>query len=168
MDIQISSNFERLIFEVSGRDAERVRAVMAEFAEKGMFTLSEAERARIADTFSAHRVDEAETAATIARVYRETGYLADPHTAVGLAAAEREAEAEGADAASPMIALATAHPAKFPDAMERAAARSADVPERLQKVLSGTEQYSTLDANADTVRQFIRERARSIARGVQS
>lgn len=164
MDIQISSNFERLIFEASGRDAARVRAVMAEFAENGAFTLSEAERAAIAGVFSAHRVDEAETAATIARVYRETGYLADPHTAVGLAAAEREAE----DTSSPMIALSTAHPAKFPDAMERAAARSADVPERLQKVLSGAEQYSTLDANADTVRHFIHERTRSIPRGIHS
>jgi threonine synthase len=164
MDIQISSNFERLIFEASGRDAARVRAVMAEFAENGAFTLSEAERAAIAGVFSAHRVDESETAATIARVYRETGYLADPHTAVGLAAAEREAE----DVSSPMIALSTAHPAKFPDAMERAAARSADVPERLQKVLSGTEQYSTLDANADTVRHFIHERTRSIPRGIHS
>jgi threonine synthase len=164
MDIQISSNFERLIFEASGRNAERVRAVMTEFAENGAFTLHEEERAAIANLFSAHRVDEAETAATIARVYRETGYLADPHTAVGLAAADREAE----DASSPMIALSTAHPAKFPDAIERAAARSPDVPERLQKVLSGTEQYSTLDANADKVRHFIHERTRSIPRGIHS
>lgn len=161
MDIQISSNFERLIFEASGRDAGRVRGLMSDFAGNGTFTLSERERASIADVFSAHRVDEEETAATIARVYRESGYLADPHTAVGLAAAAREDE----DTSAPMIALSTAHPAKFPDAMERAVSRSAEVPERLQKVLSGEERFSTLDANTDAVRRYINERARIVPQG---
>jgi threonine synthase len=164
MDIQVSSNFERLIFEVAGRDGERVRALMAEFAEDGAFTLSADELAGIRDVFSAHRVDEAETEGAIARIWRETGYMADPHTAVGLAAAAREED----DPASPMVVLATAHPAKFPAAMEKAVARLPEVPERLQKVLSGEEQYATLDANADAVRRFMTERARITERGGRS
>ncbi len=161
MDIQVSSNFERLIFEACGRDAGRVRGLMADFAEKGAFTLSDAELAAVRAHFSAHRVDEAETEAAIARTWREAGYLADPHTAVGLAAAAREENAP----ASPMIVLATAHPAKFPAAMEKAVARLATVPERLQKVLSGDERYATLDGNADAVRRFITERARITQEG---
>jgi threonine synthase len=151
----VSSNFERLIFEAAGRDAARVRALMADFAKDGAFTLGADELAAIHEVFSAHCVDEAETAAAIAQLWRETGYMADPHTAVGLAAAAREED----DPASPMIVLATAHPAKFPAAMEKAVARLPEVPARLQKVLSGEEQYATLDANADAVRRFMAERA---------
>ncbi len=164
MDIQVSSNFERLIFEACERDPGRVRELMTDFAEKGTFTLSDAELAAIRAHFSAHRVDEAETEAAIARVWREAGYLADPHTAVGLAAAAREED----DPASPMIVLATAHPAKFPAAMEKAVARLAAVPERLQKVLSVDERYATLDGDADTVRRFITERARIAQEGGRS
>ncbi|MEJ2118106.1 MAG: threonine synthase, partial [Alphaproteobacteria bacterium] len=139
MDIQVSSNFERLIFEAGGRGGARVRSLMAEFAENGAFTLSEAERASIASIFTAHRVDEAETEAAIARIWRQTGYMADPHTAVGLGAAAKEAD----DPSTPMVVLSTAHPAKFPYAMERAAGRLPEVPERLQKVLSGQAQFAT-------------------------
>lgn len=156
MDIQVSSNFERLIFEASGRDAGRVRALMQEFAEEGAFALSQPELAYMREVFSAHSTDEDATARTIANTYRETGYLADPHTAVGLAAARKELP----NSAAPMILLATAHPAKFPAAMERANVPMAAVPERLQKVLSGEEAYAILDAHPETVRAFIKERAR--------
>lgn len=164
MDIQVSSNFERLIFEACGRDSGRVRALMAEFAAKGAFTLAASELASINSVFSAHRVDEAETARTIARIYRDTGTMADPHTAVGLAAAAKEED----DPSSPMIVLATAHPAKFPAAMEKAVARLPEVPERLQKALSGEEQYAALDGKAEAVRRFIVERARIAQQGGRS
>lgn len=156
MDIQVSSNFERLIFEVSGRDSGRIDSLMAEFAESGAFQLSEAELTAMRAIFSAYRCDETETLETMKRFYERTGYIADPHTAVGLAAAEKENDASSA----PMIALATAHPAKFPEAVERAIGRIPLVPERLQKVLTGREDYMTLDASTDAVRAVIRDRAR--------
>jgi len=157
MDIQISSNFERLIFEACGRDSARVVALMGAFAQNGAFTLAEPELASISRIFSAHRVDEAETAATIAQIYRTTGYMADPHTAVGLGAALKEPN----DTTSPMVVLSTAHPAKFPAAMEQATSHAPDIPERLQKALSGDEHFTTLDANAAAIRAFIEERARN-------
>lgn len=153
MDIQISSNFERLIFEACGCSSARVVTLMEMFAREGAFTLAEPELASIARIFSAHRVDEAETAATIAHIYRTTGYMADPHTAVGLGAALKEPN----DVTSPMVVLSTAHPAKFPAAMEQAIGRAPDIPERLAKVLSGKEHFTTLDANATAIRAFIEE-----------
>jgi threonine synthase len=156
MDIQVSSNFERLLFEAGGRDAQRVESLMGEFGDNGSFTLSESELAAIRALFSAHRADEAEVGETIRRIHARTGYLADPHTAVGIAAAERELD----DAASPMVVLATAHPAKFPDAVGKATGRTADVPERLQAILDGDEDHLTADADAGVIRGLIRERGR--------
>ena len=162
MDIQVSSNFERLIFEVSGRDAERVGHLMDEFAESGAFALNDTELAAIRSMFSASRADETEVAATMQRVYRRTGYLADPHTAVGITAAERELK----NAASPMIVLSTAHPAKFPDAVERATGRTAPVPERLEAILSGHEDYKTADTDVDAIRGLIRKHSRFAGAGM--
>ncbi len=161
MDIQVSSNFERLIFEASGRDSDRVRALMADFAETGAFTLADAELASIRAIFSAHCANETETAETMRRIYRETGTLVDPHTAVGLAAAAKEPD----DASGPMIVLATAHPAKFPGAVERATGSVPVIPERLEKALSGREDFLTLDASADAVKRLIRQRARTPSKG---
>jgi threonine synthase len=156
MDIQVSSNFERLLFEVCGRNAERVNALMSEFAENGAFDLGGGELAAIRAIFSAHRCDEVETAQTMRRLYRRTGYFADPHTAVGIAAAEKEAAASPA----PMIVLATAHPAKFPGAVERAVGRAPELPERLRNVLAEKEHFMTVDAKVDAVRSLIQRHGR--------
>jgi threonine synthase len=161
MDIQVSSNFERLIFEASHRNPERVTALMDAFKVRGSFSLNEEERGAIATLFTAHRADEAETARTMRRIYERTGYLCDPHSAVGLAAAEREVEASGA----PMIALATAHPAKFPDAVERAVGRSPQTPARLDAILSGAEQHIICAPEIEAVRALIRERGRFASPG---
>ena len=88
------------------------------------------------------------------RIYRETGYIADPHTSVGLAAAAKAA----GNADAPMIVLATAHPAKFPDAVERATGRAPAIPDRLRRVLSGREQFTPLDADTGAIRAFIKAR----------
>ena len=164
MDIQVSSNFERLIFEASGRDSGRVKTLMADFAETGSFALNEAELGAMRAAFSACRVDETETAATMARLYRETGYLADPHTAVALAAAIKQA----GDSPAPMIVLATAHPAKFPDAIEKATDCLPSVPKRLERALSGREDFASIDANAGSVRALVRQRSRIQAIGATS
>ena len=155
MDIQVSSNFERLLFEAGGRDSLRIRDLMSSFADHGSFALSEAELGAIGSVFAAARADEAETSATIARLYRESGYMADPHTAVGLAAA---AKVKG-NGSIPMIALSTAHPAKFPAAIEAATGRLPAIPARLQAALAGKEDFSIIDADPDTVRGFIAARA---------
>ena len=156
MDIQVSSNFERLLFEASGRSADRVEELMGTFGDNGSFSLSDGELSAIRSMFSAYRASEDEVAETMRRVYSRAGYLADPHTAVGIAAAERELD----KAASPMIVLSTAHPAKFPDAVEKATGRAANVPERLQSILAGNENHITVDADASAIRGLIAKRGR--------
>ena len=115
MDIQVASNFERLLADLSGRDGDAVCALMAELAEHGEFTLRGARLAQAKAAFAAARADDDACLATIADVWRESGRMIDPHSAAGVHAARLH----GAGAA-PMVSLATAHAAKFPDAIERA------------------------------------------------
>ncbi len=118
MDIQVASNFERLLFDIHGRDGRAVRALMASLAQSRRFALSAQALSALRAVFSADRADENETAAAIRTMLRETGHLIDPHTAVAVAVAEKETR----DPSIPMVVLGTAHPAKFPDAVEAAAA----------------------------------------------
>ena len=155
MDIQVSSNFERLVFEAAGRDAAQLRSQMEAFAAKGAFTFSANELDYIRSLFSAFCVNEGATAQTIRGLLDDTGYLADPHTAVGIATALR-AESDG----DPVIALATAHPAKFPDAVEKASGRVPPVPQRLERQLSGEERYTELPNDLRQVSAHIAERSR--------
>jgi threonine synthase len=156
MDIQLSSNFERLLFEAAGRDAARIRTMMETFAASGSFALSETELSSIRGVFASTRVDEAQTAETIAALDRRSHYLADPHTAVGIAAAMR---LKG-QSSEPMIVLSTAHPAKFPAAIEAATGRLPEIPARLQAALSGREDFSVIDAVPGAVRDYIAARAK--------
>ncbi len=154
MDIQISSNFERLIFEAAGRDAARVRQVMDDLAGQGGFTLSGNELESMRALFSAEAVSEAQVADTIGDVARETGYVCDPHTAVGLAAARRQ-QSDGV----PVVTLATAHPAKFPEAVEAATGKRPDVPPRLEEKLGANERFTILENDYDALAAFIEARA---------
>jgi threonine synthase len=127
MDIQVASNFERLVFDIYRRDDRLVRALMASLAQSRRFALSASALSALRAVFSADRADEDETAATIRTMLRETGQLIDPHTAVGIAVAEKEIR----DQSIPMIVLGTAHPAKFPDAVEAASGVRPQLPEWL-------------------------------------
>ena len=161
MDIQISSNFERLLFDVHDRDAEAVRGLMGRLSQGGAFTLGEAALGRIRSSFDSRRVDEDATQDEMARTFRETGYVLDPHTAVGVAAA-RAALAQ--DPATPVVALGTAHPAKFPDAVERATGLRPALPPHLADLLDRPERITPLPNEVRAVEHFIRDHARSAAR----
>jgi threonine synthase len=156
MDIQVSSNFERLLFELSGRDAGTVRGQMASLKQGGGFRLTPAQAAGFRQDFVGERVDEATTTATMQRVHAETGMVVDPHTAVGIAAAERQLS----KGRGPMITLATAHPAKFPDAVARAIGRAPEMPERLARQLEAPERMTVLPNDAGTVAAYIDKTAR--------
>ena len=158
MDIQVSSNFERLLFEIAHRKPEKVRGWMRDLATKGSFAFDAdmVTRRNSLVPIEAFAVSEADTTATISDVYRTTGYLADPHTAVGLAATKRANHRQD----QPMITLATAHPAKFPDAVARAIGRKPDVPERLARQLAAKERYQVLPNEIAKVAAFIDAHAR--------
>src|SRR4051794_22457499 len=116
MDIQISSNFERLLFEAYNRDGAAIRALMGSLAQSKRFSIASHALAQLREHFAAGKADEEEVAATMRATCREAAYFVDPHTAVGLAVAEKEPR----DPSLPMVVLSTAHPAKFPDAVEAA------------------------------------------------
>ena len=157
MDIQISSNFERLLFEATGRDTATVRRAMAGLAQSGAFTIDAASHQRITEIFTSGSCTEAETAATIKRLLGETGILIDPHTAVGVSVAERQATG-----GTPMITLATAHPAKFPDAVKAAAGTHPELPKWTGDLMDREEVYSVLPADLAAIELAIEERSRAV------
>ena len=159
MDIQLASNFERLLFELAGRDATRVRALMEELRNTGAFRLNDTELAGLRSLFAAHSVGEHETEMTIRWLAEETGVIADPHTAVGVAAARHES----GHGATPMVVLATAHPAKFPELVERATGRLPEQPERLRLRLGQHERCTALPNDYAAVADFIASHARAPA-----
>lgn len=156
MDIQVSSNFERLLFEMSGRDAARVTALMDDLRAKGSFTLSENELAPMRALFSARRVDEEETFKTIAAQYSDNAYVIDPHSAIAL-----EAGRQCQTGAVPMVALSTAHPAKFPDVVTKATGARVEQPQRLVDQLHDKERFEVLANDEGAVKAYIVQHTRA-------
>jgi threonine synthase len=161
MDIQVSSNFERLLFEACGRDAAQVRGLMASLAQSGRFSVSTPALGKIRELFSAGRADESETAAEIRTTLRETSRLIDPHTAVGLAVAEKETR----DPSIPMIVLGTAHAAKFPDAVEAACGLRPALPDWLGDLPGRKERVATMSADQAAIEKFILAASRAAREG---
>jgi threonine synthase len=159
MDIQISSNFERLLFEAYGRDAGAIRRLMANLAQSKTFLVDAEPLARIRQEFSAEAVDEATVADEMAATYREAGYVLDPHTAVGTRAA-RALLRERPEV--PVVALSTAHPAKFPEAVERATGIRPALPPHMADLMDRKERFTVLPNDQAAVERFIRDRARAV------
>jgi threonine synthase len=157
MDIQVSSNFERLLFEASGRDANTVRRYMAGLKQSGAFTLDAPVLTAIRSEFSAGRASVEETAATIRDTLASTGYLADPHTATGIRVAHASMPVE-----APMVVLATAHPAKFPAAVEAASGISPALPAWLGDLMSREEKFTVLPSELKMVEDHIIRHARAV------
>ena len=159
MDIQVSSNFERLLFELEGRDGGRVASIMAGLGDSGRFTVGAGTLKAAQALFDGASFDDQETKAAIKAVFDATGELVDPHTAVGIAAAR----AHRRHPDRPMIALATAHPAKFPDAVEDATGVRPDLPERLGSLLEMEERCEVLANDLSAVQAHVSEQARARA-----
>ncbi len=156
MDIQVSSNFERLLFEALGRDASALSRLMSSLQQSGSFTVPPKALASIREGFAAGRASEAETAATIAGVLAESKYLLDPHTAVGVAVARQLSLGD-----APIITLATAHPAKFPAAVKAAAGIEPALPAWLSDLYERPERLDVLANDQGAVEAFIRQRSRA-------
>ena len=153
MDIQVSSNFERLLFDLMERDPVRLATAMAGFEASGRLDLPADVRARAAGLFASVAVGEAETAATMRAAHARYGQLLDPHTAIGLAAAWRLADTLPPE--TPIVTLATAHAAKFPDAVRAATGIAPVLPARLAHLLTGEERYWVLPASEAAVRAHL-------------
>jgi threonine synthase len=161
MDIQVASNFERLVFDIYRRDGRVVRALMASLAQSRRLALSASALSALRAVFSADRADEDETAATIRTMLRETEQLIDPHTAVGIAVAEKEIR----DQSIPMIVLGTAHPAKFPDAVEAASGVRPQLPEWLADLDRRPERVIRMPVDQRAIEQHIVSASRAAQEG---
>lgn len=153
MDIQISSNFERLLFDMGGRDPVAVERAMAQFKQSGSYAVEAKHHQAMTALFTGSRLDDAGTLKTIGEVFRTTGELIDPHTAVGVAAMR----AADLPRHVPRIALATAHPAKFPDAVEKATGQRPALPPALANLFSLPERFTKLPNDLDQVKRFLKD-----------
>ncbi|MFT5329063.1 MAG: threonine synthase [Parasphingorhabdus sp.] len=151
MDIQVSSNFERLLFDLEGRDGAKTAARMAAFEQSHNMQLEPGMRKTAAGIFTSHRVDPDDMALAMRWAQDRTGHVIDPHSAIGLSAAQHV----DLDPSVPVVTLATAHPAKFPDAVERATGIRPALPRRVGDLFDREEKYSRLPGDYDSVKQFI-------------
>ena len=157
MDIQISSNFERYLCDLVDRDTKSIATLMNSFKDKGTFSIGADHMARARKEFDAHRCNDDQTKALMAACYKETGYMLDPHTAVGLFAGLQVRE----DPSIPLVTLACAHPAKFPDAVEEATGIRPDLPPHLADLYDRKEVVTALDNDLSIVQNFIKSNALS-------
>jgi threonine synthase len=156
MDIQVSSNFERLLFEAAKRDPDYIRQSMSSLSQSGAFSLGDTVWSRIKAEFSAGRADNTEVDTTINSVLAESGYLLDPHTAVGVSVAR-----DKRSSMAPMVVLSTAHPAKFPDAVEDACGTRPSLPLRNKGLMDGEEHFTLLPNDLEAVEAYIADNTRS-------
>ncbi len=157
MDIQVSSNFERLLFDLAGRDGGAIAGMMAGFEASRAMTIPADMLAGAQDLFTSVRVDADGMALALAHAHSRHAMLIDPHTAVGYAAARTVARDLPADV--PMVTLATAHPAKFRDAVERATGLRPSLPGRVGNLFDREERYERLPGDYAAVRDYVLERA---------
>jgi len=154
MDIQVASNFERLLFDCMGRDGRAMAQTMAEFNDTKALSIPKATLTQIKQVFASGRADEEETALMIRQAFETTGELLDPHTAVGLLAARGQAGA----GFSPLVVLATAHPGKFRAAVERACGTRPSLPRHMAGLFDREERYERLANDFDALRAYVFEK----------
>jgi threonine synthase len=155
MDIQVSSNFERLLFDLHGRDGASLAATMQGFEATRSLAIPPAMREEAAKLFSSARVDPDEMALAMRWACQAAGEVIDPHSAIGLAAAR----AADLPRDIPVVTLATAHPAKFRDAVERATGQRPLLPARIGGLFEREERYATLPATIEAIEGYIDDHA---------
>jgi threonine synthase len=154
MDIQISSNFERLLFDLYGRDGRALADAMTAFRSTGTLKVGANALGGVRALFDAGRLDDEGTLAAIAACRKRYGETLDPHTAVGYAMAQRHRRDPGV----PMVVLATAHPAKFPDAVQKATGERPALPSRLADLFQRTERVDGLTNDVEALKELIDDR----------
>ena len=155
MDIQVSSNFERLLFDAGGRDGAAMAEQMRAFEDSRAMHLTNAQAEGAAALFTSARADQVETARALQWAYRNAGQVIDPHTGVGLHCALSVAAAGTVAAGVPLVTLATAHPAKFPDAVERAIGVRPSLPARVGDLFGRAESFVELAGDYATTREHV-------------
>jgi threonine synthase len=152
IDIQVASNFERMLFDVISKDSSRLNKMMDEFTTTGVLPkLSDNEMAKMRSIFNASSASEEEVHVAMHEAYEKYGILIDPHTAVGLAAVYAR------PGMRPALCFSTAHPAKFPDAVEAGTGVRPELPQRLQHILKADEVFDTVPNDINAIKDYINQ-----------
>jgi len=157
MDIMVSSNFERMLFDLYDRDGAAINQLMTEFKATGNLKLSDNALTKARELFTSYRLDDDEMVRVIADVWEHTEYLLDPHTAIGVEAARKTRRRQDI----PMVCLATAHPAKFPEAVRKAGyPQDPPLPHHMADLFEREERYAVQDNELSAVQQFMKDNIR--------
>ena len=152
MDIQVASNFERLLYDIVGEDDSRVKSLMDNLKNEGRYSLNRNEIYNIKNNFSASTISDRLTKEILKKIYNENQVLIDPHTATAFKAAELNSTGEE------IIVLGTAHPCKFSETVKEATGVEPKIPENIKNILNKDENYDTIDNNIDLVKKYVLER----------
>ena len=161
MDIQVSSNFERLLYEINERDTDRVKQQMKEFKNYGNFEITKNQLEKINNLFSAYMISDEETLEIINKVYTDYNYILDPHSAIGYGAAQKALDNNIISKDMSVISLACAHPAKFPEIISKSINVMPKKPFHLENIMSSKEYFNIMDPSINDVQNFIKSNMRN-------
>ena len=161
MDIQVSSNFERLLYEINERDTDKVKQQMKEFKNNGNFEITKNQLEKINNLFSAYMISDEETLEIINKVYTDYNYILDPHSAIGYGAAQKALDNNIISKDMSVISLACAHPAKFPEIISKSINVMPKKPSYLENIMSSKEYFNIMDPSINDVQNFIKSNMRN-------
>jgi len=161
MDIQVSSNFERLLYEINERDTDKVKQQMKEFKNYGNFEITKNQLEKINNLFSAYMISDEETLEIINKVYTDYNYILDPHSAIGYGAAQKALDNNIISKDMSVISLACAHPAKFPEIISKSINVMPKKPSHLENIMSSKEYFNIIDPSINDVQNFIKSNMRN-------
>jgi len=161
MDIQVSSNFERLLFEIFDRDSVKLKQQMDLFKQNGVFSISEESMVKVKKTFSAYMISNDETLDIIKDTYKNYNYILDPHSAVGFGSAKKALNEKIISKDIPLISLACAHPSKFPDIINKAINIKPELPFHLKPIMTSKEYFKVMEADTEIIKMHVKNKMRS-------
>ncbi len=161
MDIQVSSNFERLLYEINERDTNKVKQQMKKFKNNGNFEITKNQLKKISKLFSAYMISDEETLEIINKVYIEYNYILDPHSAIGYGAAQKALDNNIISKDMSVISLACAHPAKFPEIISKSINVMPKKPSHLENIMSSKEHFNIIEPSINDIQNFIKSNMRN-------
>jgi threonine synthase len=162
MDIQVSSNFERLLFEIFDRDSVILKQQMDLFKQNGAFSITEESRVKVNKTFSAFMISNDETLDIIQDTYKNYNYILDPHSAVGFGSANKALNEKIISKDTPLISLACAHPSKFPDIINKAINIKPELPLHLKPIMTSREYFKVMEADTEVIKMHVKNKMRNV------
>ena len=161
MDIQVSSNFERLLFEILDRDAIKVKQEMYNFKKNGIFSIPKETMLKVNDLFSAYMISNNETLDIIKNTFENYNYILDPHSAIGFGSARKALDEKIISSSTPIISLACAHPSKFPDVIKKAINIKPQLPDHLKELMVSKEYFKVIGDDTKFIKNYLKEKMRS-------